>query len=328
MKNSIKVVIFILIISALTFTFSLTSLAVTEADVRSYVAAYGRSTVAGNVFIWFLCAVAFLKISHKIDSFMASLGINVGNTGGSMLAELLIASRGVAAGKRMFEGGGLGGLFGGRGMPGSGGSGGAGGASGSMGGFMSGGLAGVVARSFNRGAMRTATNGESGGFGGMMFTSSMEKGGDFANNVISSVAKGNITSTGMMTGETAVKAMNSYMGYTAKAKQAETMDISVDAPEQIPSYINVEIGGGRIMGTEVSVDNPNGIVFGMYNTEQYMIPEGKYETISTVDGASWYKQYAQDAVEKSPYMAPDGSIAYNESIVQKLPNIPRRRDRV
>nr|WP_217937258.1 hypothetical protein [Enterocloster clostridioformis] len=33
--------------------------AVTEADVQ----AVGKETAAGNVLIWFLCAVAFLKIS-------------------------------------------------------------------------------------------------------------------------------------------------------------------------------------------------------------------------------------------------------------------------
>ena len=46
------------------------------------------------------------------------------------------------------------------------------------------------------------------------------------------------------------------------------------------------------------------------------------------DGTSWYKQYAVDTVDKSPYLAPDGSIAYNESIVKKLPPTPRRKDKI
>ena len=50
-------------------------------------------------------------------------------------------------------------------------------------------------------------------------------------------------------------------------------------------------------------------------------------TVHSADGAAWYKQYAVDAVEKSPYMAPDGSIAYNESIVKKLPPTPHRKDK-
>ena len=35
-----------------------------------------------------------------------------------------------------------------------------------------------------------------------------------------------------------------------------------------------------------------------------------------------------DAVDKTPYMAPDGSIAYNESIVKKLPPTPKRKDKI
>ena len=50
--------------------------------------------------------------------------------------------------------------------------------------------------------------------------------------------------------------------------------------------------------------------------------------MQAVDGTSWYKQYAQDAVEKSPYMAADGSIAYQESIVKKMPPAPKRKDRL
>lgn len=53
-----------------------------------------------------------------------------------------------------------------------------------------------------------------------------------------------------------------------------------------------------------------------------------YTTVHAVDGTAWYKQYAVDAVDKSPYMAPDGSIAFNESIVKKLPPAPRRKDKI
>ncbi len=42
--------------------------ALTEAEVEAQVAASGKEAVTGNVLIWFLCAVAFLKVSQKIDS--------------------------------------------------------------------------------------------------------------------------------------------------------------------------------------------------------------------------------------------------------------------
>lgn len=62
--------IYILILTATLFlSRSMTVLAVTESDVQ----AVGKETAAGNVFIWFLCAIAFLKISQKIDSFLSSL---------------------------------------------------------------------------------------------------------------------------------------------------------------------------------------------------------------------------------------------------------------
>ena len=65
-------------------------LAVTEAEVEAQVAVIGKEGVAGNVLVWFLCAVAFLKVSQKVDSFMSSLGINVGHTGGSLIGEMMI----------------------------------------------------------------------------------------------------------------------------------------------------------------------------------------------------------------------------------------------
>ena len=86
--------------------------------------------------------------------------------------------------------------------------------------------------------------------------------------------------------------------------------------------------GGRITGTEVTAEHPEGISFGMYHADQYVAPEGQYTTVHAVDGTAWYKQYAVDAVDKSPYMAPDGSIAFNESIVKKLPPAPRRKDKI
>ena len=45
----------------------------TEAEVEQAVANQGKGAVTGNIFIWFLCAIAFLKVSQKIDSFMANI---------------------------------------------------------------------------------------------------------------------------------------------------------------------------------------------------------------------------------------------------------------
>lgn len=100
MKNRKNKLYTIMITATLFLSQSMTVFAVTESDVE----AVGKETAAGNVFIWFLCAIAFLKISQKIDSFLSSLGINVGHTGGNMLAELMVAARGLTTAKNIAGG--------------------------------------------------------------------------------------------------------------------------------------------------------------------------------------------------------------------------------
>ena len=87
--------------------------------------------------------------------------------------------------------------------------------------------------------------------------------------------------------------------------------IITETPTAYPvSYTHLEIGGGRITGTEVTAEHPEGISFGMYHADQYVAPDGQYTTVHAVDGTAWYKQYAVDAVDKSPYMAPDLSLIH------------------
>ena len=162
--------------------------------------------------------------------------------------------------------------------------------------------------------MNTVTGQSSNPVSRMAFESSVKKGGEFANNVTAAVAKGSISHVGTMTGPQAAAALTSYMGQT-------------NAPDA-PKYSDVEIGGGRIMGTETSVSYPNGTSFGLYSTEQYLPPEGNYDTITTADQTTWYRQYATDTVERTPYMTETGKIAYHENIVQKLPPVPKRKDKV
>lgn len=212
----------------LALTLAVPAFALEESDVEAAVSSSSREAVTGNVLVWFLCAVGFLKVSQKIDSFMASIGVNVGHTGGSML-----------------------------------------------------------------------------------------EGGRFANDVIGMVAAGDLHSTGSITGEFASQALSSYMGITAQG----------DAAPQI-SYSGIEIGGGRITGTEYSPEHPEGISFGMYHTGQYAAPDGEHQKVFSADGVQWYKQYAVDTVIKKPFTAPDGEIDYHKEIVKKMPDPPKRKDRM
>ena len=332
MKKFKKILFLALMVAALSCLFCQPAFAISEEEVQAQVDAVGKETVSGNVLIWFMCAIGFLKVSQKIDSFMASLGVNVGHTGGSMLAEAMIAAKGIGGFKNFSSHHFGGGRSSSSTHVNANGGGGKSGAAGFGAGFASGGLAGVIGRKVTNNAVKTATppsetkasglgglvGGAAGGIGGHIYTSSVSKGGNFANNVIGSVATGNITQMGTISGEKAVDALHSYMGHAALEAGAEN----------IPQYQNVEIGGGRITGTEVTAEHPEGIAFGMYHADQYVAPEGQYTTVHSADGAAWYKQYAVDTVEKSPYMAPDGSIAYNESIVKKLPPTPRRKDKI
>lgn len=543
-----------LLIFVLVAVMSTSAFAISESDVEAAVSASGKEAVSGNVLVWFLCAIAFLKVSQKIDSFLSSLGLNVGHTGGSMLSEAMIAMRAINTATSA-----VGSALGSRSRHGSApASGKSGGGSAAAAGFFSGGLVGMASRKIASDAVRAATteknivqpqqaestvsrthassdtrsgshsaseqqrqntsqldqnqqtvssravnseqreksqqalhesqhsmdasqlhqdtqtaqaqqfhaalhtedqqashltfhsessefvgsvvqsdefeasseearteqsqvmqsalqqeqigvtqheqaqhtqqdtraatfgqvesqswqhsaqsdkqffsvrNGLSKttiaertvqaqerpgrflhsrtpsaastsapaneapagrsapipsaptqfhSFGGTLFAKSLYQGGAFANDVIGTVAKGDYRTTGSITGETATRSLMSYMGFTALGEHATN----------IPHYQDVEIGGGRITGREFTPEHPDGIDFCMYHADQYAQPKGDYSKVYSADDAAWYKQYAADTVERKPYQAEDGKIAYHEKIVQKLPNPPQRKDRM
>ena len=225
------------------------------------------------------------------------------------MAELLIAGRSLA-GAMHLKGGGSSGGSGYRksGSPGDAAVGGS---------FLSGGLAGSVGRQTERSAVNNVTGyTEHSSIGSAMYHSSLNKGGDFANNVISNIAQGNYSQVGSIKGEEAEKAFISYMG----------MKEDKDTP--LPVYTNMEIGGGRMTGTETTEDSGSR-EFALYHADQYVAPTpGTYDTVQSIDGAAWYKQYAQPTVNKTPYETEDGIVAYHESIVQKLPQAPQRKERI
>lgn len=391
-------------VMALSLVLCTPAFAIEESEVENAIAASSNEAVAGNIFLWFLCAVAFLKISQKIDSFLAGLGVNVGRTGGSMLTELLIAGRAIGAAASGLSGA-AGNIFNrshassnsttsqaaGQAFVGSGG-----------------GLVGVAKRAAGNAAAGSATGTGSGlgsVIGGAMFGSSMASGGKFANEVVGAVATGNIASVGSIKGEQAAQALTNYLGYALVATDGsgtvptapigevaaatvigEELDSSIGEdgevtitqdggaaggasipgqspntipscpkagheavekateavpgaapapaaegapiPAQPPTFRDVEIGGGRITGYETPAGGGEERQFAMYNASQYMVPSGPYEVVKTVDGENWYKQYAQPTVQKTPYEDASGKIKYNEKIVEQMPQIPKRKDRV
>lgn len=455
--------------------------ALDESEVQSAIAASSSEQVSGNVFIWFLCAVAFLKISQKIDSFMTSLGINVGRTGGSMLGELMIAGRALGLAAKS-TGSAVGNIF----NHGSTVNNAATSPAGQAFTGTSGGIIGSISRAAGNAAAANATGAAEGirnSIGGAIFDSSLKRDGQLSRNVIGAVATGSISSVGSITGPRAAQALTSYLGYelqnsnnlgesdasvensapvvgedesvtgvsipvitpadpgksdsrvlassasapansqtpsapgspvsefdsapvpigaalgvseasdmsdeppsefpgvpyigkksaedtitldggssadsTSSASTIEASaqgpqfaytdgygaDVSSQAvsneqggsdigtqsssiPQAPPTFRNVEIGGGRITGYETPADGGEERQFAMYNASQYMEPSGPHETVKTTDGESWYKQYAQPTVQKTPKEVGPGKIRYDEKIVQTMPQIPKRKDRV
>ena len=152
--------------------------------------------------------------------------------------------------------------------------------------------------------------------GGMIFSRSLAAGGSFANNVIGTVARGEVA--GSITGDMAAQFLVSYLGHTGMIGTP---------PAQIP-YRDVEIGRGRITGTEIMPEHPGGISFTMYNAAQYAKPEDPFQKVQSADGQSWYKHYAVDTVKKMPFLAPKGKIGYTEEIVKRMPKAPQRKERM
>ena len=68
MKRRYKILI-LLTVLLLTVSFTaIPAFALTESEVQDQVDAIGKEAVTGNIFVWFLCAIAFLKVSQKLTA--------------------------------------------------------------------------------------------------------------------------------------------------------------------------------------------------------------------------------------------------------------------
>jgi len=300
---------------------------ITEAEVQEVVNNQGKEVVTGNLFIWFLCAIAFLKISQKIDSIMNTMGLNVGRTGSSLLGETMLVTRALMGGTKT-----LGKVISSGGMKFSGTS---------KLGSMAGGI-GLVEKKFATSVANNlvSTSGESSmtGFGAKMYTSSLGETGGFASKVIGSIAHGKASENGVIKGSRAIEAFSSYIPQTQSSMNiANSSNISMDASsgdtinadeifDNQPIYSGIEIGGGRITGYEELGDNSREFV--MYSSEKYLKPEGEYQSITSNDGAVWYKQYAEPMIKKIPLSEENGRVNYSEKIEHRLPKSPGLIDRV
>jgi len=308
-----------ILVSSITYSFG-----VTEAEVQEIVNEQGAEAVTGNLFIWFLCAIAFLKVSQKIDNIMNTLGLNVGRTGGSFIGEAMIITRSLIGGGRA-----MGHAATNAGMKFS---------SVSKLGAMAGAL-GFIEKKFGTGVANDLVSTESNisGFGGKMYSSSLGEPGGFASKVIGSVAHGRASENGVIKGDRAIEAFSSYIPQAQHSMNiANSSSVNVEANsgdtinadeifDRQPVYSDIEIGGGRITGYEDMGSGSKEFV--MYSSEKYLKPEGEYQAITSNDGATWYKQYAEPTIKKIPTAEENGRVKYTETIEHKLPRTPGIIDR-
>lgn len=250
-KSSLrKLVILLPGMAAMAVCWALPALAVSEGDVEAAVASQGKEAVSGNLFVWFLCAIAFLKVSTKLDSILQAMGLGVGRAPGSILAEAFMALRGMQAGKAILSGQ----------MPGAGSRGSTGtiGATSSL----SGGLAGMVSSKLETDTAASMSGSSGGGItsglGASLYRSTLGQDGGFASRVIGSVATGQ--TPGAIHGAAAEEAMQGYFAGTRDPAPAQgsadtaAADFSADGFGAIPSSAD-----GAVLddvGTDMPTDAP------------------------------------------------------------------------
>lgn len=217
--------------------------ALTEDEAAAAVDAQGKDAVSGNLFLWLLCAIAFLKVATKLDGILHSLGIGVSRSPGSMLSEALLAFRGFEIGKAFM---GLGAakaavaLANAKNTPSS---------------TFAGGLSGMVSRHVQQ-STASSISGQSGGIGtslgGAMYHNSLGKDGGFASKVIGSIATGQ--TSGSITGDSAVEALNGYFVGTSDADAMPVLATGESIPTAMAAAGNDAVTDSPIPATPLALE--------------------------------------------------------------------------
>lgn len=225
------------------------------------------STGQGSIFLWLFCALAFLKTAQKFDSYLASMGLNVAQTGSSMGMELLMAARVITG----FSGG-----FRSAGSVFHGGSTAAGAAGTATAGFAAGFANKFKGNSYVRdavvqGGTRMGAGGTIGFVGRTFGGMAARNGATLTPDSIASVTMRPPNVSGTIAGDIADRSLGNYMphleGYRLSGTQITGGQISTTA-----------IGPG---GQETAVE--------MFNAEQFDKPDAPHTVVMAADGSSWYQ---------------------------------------
>ena len=227
----------------------------------------------GSIFLWMFCALAYLKCAQRFDSYLASIGLNVAQTGSSMGMELMMAARvisGASNGARS-----AGSVFG------RGGNAVATGTGAAANGFASGFASRFSPNSYVRdavveGGSRMGFNGGT-GFVGRAFGGIAARNGATLNGTsISSVATRAPNTSGTIAGDIADRSLSNYM------PQMQGFQLQ-----------GTQITGGHISTTAVSADGKTASV-DMFNASQFEKPEVPHSVVTAADGSQWYQMASGD----------------------------------
>ncbi len=218
----------------------------------------------GSVFLWLFCALAFLKTAQKFDTYLASMGLNVAQTGTGLGFEMLMAARVITGAAGGFSRAGQ--VFGGNG--GNGGQG--------VGGFVGGFADKFKGNSYVRDAVTQGGTrmGAGGGIGmiGRAFGGMAARNGATLNgNSIASVAGRPPNVSGTIGGDIANRSLGNYMPHLAAHNLSDT-----------------QITGGQITTKSVGPDGKSTSI-GLYSADQFDKPNGPHAVVSASDGSKWYQ---------------------------------------
>ncbi len=226
------------------------------------------TTGKGSIFLWMFCALAYLKCAQRFDSYLASIGLNVAQTGSSMGMELMMAARVISgAGSSVRSAGSIFGRGGNAAATGTGAA---------ANGFASGFASRFSPNSYVRdavveGGSRMGFNGGAGFVGRAFGGIAARNGATLNGNSISSVAARAPGTSGTIAGDIADRSLGNYM------PQMQGFQLQ-----------GTQITGGRISTTAVSADGKSASV-DMFNASQFEKPEVPHSVVTAADGSQWYQ---------------------------------------
>lgn len=267
-----------------------------SSSVGQYIGNGGAvSTGHGSIFLWFFCALAFLKTAQRFDSYLAAIGLNVAQTGSSMGMEMLMAARVLTgfAGSASSAGS----VFRNTSAAGTA----------TATGFAAGFANRFKPNSYVRDAVVEGGSrmglGGSVGFVGRAFGGiAARNGATLTGDSISSVATRPDSVSGSIGGDIANRSLGNYMPQLGRH-----------------TLSNTQITGGHISTTATDAAGKTSNVE-LFNAAQFEAPTAPHSLVNAADGSSWY-QVATGEGKGAFYDAPNftGSASEAARVAETFP---------